>query len=63
MKYLDNKYVKILFSISIIGSALPSIYQDFTCGNSGVFTHYGVLLVGISYLIESILWTLEVWKN
>jgi len=63
MKYLNNKYVKLLFSISIIGSALPSIYQDFTYGHNGVWSHYGVMLTGILYFIESLLWTLDLWKN
>jgi len=62
-KTLDNKYIKLLFSISIMGSAIPSIYQDFTYGPQGVWTHYGMMLVGILYFIESILWTLDLWKK
>jgi hypothetical protein len=62
-KFLNNKYVKLLFSISIMGSAIPSIYQDFTYGHSGVWTHYGMMLVGVLYFIESLLWTLDLWKT
>ena len=28
--FLDNKWVKVIFSLSIMLSAIPSIYQDFT---------------------------------
>ena len=59
---LNSKWTKVLFSISIMGSAIPSIYQDFTYGSSGQWTHYGMMLVGILYLIESVLWTLDLWK-
>ena len=61
--FLDKRWVKILFSISIMGSAIPSIYQDFTYGHQGEWTHYGMALVGILYFIESLLWTLDLWKN
>ena len=60
---LNNPIIKALFSISIIGSAIPSVYMDFTQGHSGHFSHYGMMLVGILYGIESTLWTLDVWKK
>ena len=60
---MKNKYIKIIFSISIIGSALPSVYQDLTYGHQGQWTHYGMMLVGILYFIESTLWTLDLWKK
>jgi len=46
-----------------MGSAIPSIYQDFIYGHSGVWTHYGMMLVGVLYFIESLLWTLDLWKT
>ena len=61
--FLDKKCVKILFSLSIMLSALPSIYQDLTYGHQGTWTHYGMMLVGILYFIESILWTMDIWKG
>ena len=61
--FLDNKWVKIIFSISIMLSAVPSIYEDFTYGHQGTWTHYGMALVGILYFIESLLWTLDLWKK
>jgi len=60
---MQNKYVKLLFSISIMGSAIPSIYADFIYGQQGTWTHYGMMLVGILYLIESLLWTMDLWKK
>ena len=60
---LNNKWVKLLFSLSIMGSAIPSIYQDFTYGSQGEWTHYGMMLVGALYLTESVLWTLDLWKE
>ena len=35
-KFLNSKYLKLLFSIAIIGASIPSIYQDFTYGHGGV---------------------------
>ena len=61
--FLDKKCVKILFSLSIMLSALPSIYQDLTYGHQGTWTHYGMTLVGILYFIESVLWTMDIWKG
>jgi len=61
--FLNRKWVKILFSLSIMLSALPSIYNDLTYGHQGTWTHYGMMLVGILYLIESVLWTLDLWKK
>ena len=37
----NSNIVKLIFSISIIGSAIPSVYQDFTYGHNGHFSHYG----------------------
>ena len=62
-KFLENKYTKLIFSIAIMGSAIPSIYQDFTYGHSGEWTHYGMMLVGVLYFIESLLWTLDLWQQ
>ena len=60
---MNNKWIKLLFSFSILLSAAPSIYQDFNYGHQGVWTHYGMMLVGLLYLIESILWIGDIWKK
>ena len=62
-KFLENRIVKIIFATSIMLSAIPSIYADFTYGHQGTWTHYGIMLVGILYGIESLLWTIDVLKD
>ena len=49
--FLKKGWVRLLFSVSIMVSAIPSIYQDFTYGHKGEWTHYGMMLVGILYFI------------
>jgi len=62
-KFIDRKWVKLVFSLAIMGSALPAIYQDFTYGHQGEWVHYGMALVGALYFIESTLWVLDVWND
>ena len=62
-KFMNLKGVKLIFSLSIILSALPSIYQDIHAGSSNDWTHYGMALVGILYLIESVLWVMDIWDE
>jgi len=62
-RFMKNTWVKIIFSLAILGSAIPSIYADFTYGHQGIWTHYGMVAVGVLYLIESLLWTVDVLKD
>ena len=62
-KFLNGKIVKGIFSIAIMGSAVPEIYQDFTYGHQGEWVHYGMVLVGALYLIESVLLTIDIWED
>ena len=62
-KLLDNVWTKLVFSISIIISSVPSIIQDFTEPVNNGLTHYGLFIVGIMYLLESLLWILDIWNN
>jgi len=62
-KILNNKLIKVLFSISIIISTIPSIITDFHEGVNNGATHYGVLMVGIMYGIEGLLWVMDLWKK
>ena len=62
-KLLSGKIVKGIFSVAIMGSAVPEIYQDFAYGHQGEWVHYGMVLVGILYLIESVLWTIDIWED
>lgn len=62
-KLLDNVWTKIIFSISIIVSSIPSIIQDFSEPVNNGYTHYGLFIVGVMYLLESLLWILDIWKT
>ena len=62
-KLLNGKIVKGIFSVAIMGSAVPEIYQDFAYGHQGEWVHYGMVLVGALYLIESVLWTIDIWED
>jgi len=62
-KILENKIVKILFSVSIIVSTIPSIIQDLNEGVNNGYTHYGLIMVGIMYGIEGSLWIMDLWKK
>ena len=62
-KFMKNRWVKLLFSLSIMLSTVPSIYQDINYGHSGTWTHYGMLIVGLLYFIESLLWVIDIWKD
>lgn len=61
--FMKNRWVKLVFSLSIMLSSLPSIYQDFNYGHSGNWTHYGMLVVGLLYFMESLLWVIDIWKD
>jgi hypothetical protein len=62
-KFMNNKWVKLVFSISIIISSVPSIIDDFQGGVNTGWHHYGVMLIGINYFIESLLWVVDLWKK
>ena len=62
-KILDNTWVKLLFSISIIVSSVPSMIQDFQDPVNNGYTHYGLFIVGVMYLLESLLWIADIWKT
>jgi|TARA_R100001198_G_C5047577_1_gene105185 hypothetical protein len=62
-KILSNKLVKLLFSVSIIVSTIPSIIQDFNGVVNNGYTHYGLMFVGIMYGMESLLWIMDIWKK
>lgn len=62
-KLLDNVWIKVVFSISIIVSSVPSIIQDFSEPVNNGYTHYGLFIVGLMYLLESLLWILDIWKT
>ena len=60
---MRKPWFKVIFSIAIIIASIPSVVTDIREGFSGTYTHYGTLLIGISYFIESLFWVLEMWIN
>jgi len=60
---LQNKKVKILFSIVILISSIPAIYEDIINGYQGTLSHYGLFIIGLSSLLENLLWVLDVWQD
>ena len=58
---MRKPWFKVIFSIAIIIASIPSVVTDIREGFSGTYTHYGTLLIGISYFIESLFWVLEMW--
>ena len=60
---MRKPWFKVIFSIAIIIASIPSVVTDIREGFSGTYTHYGTLLIGISYFIESLFWVLEMWVN
>ena len=58
---MRKPWFKVIFSIAIIIASIPSVLTDIKEGLSGTYTHYGTLLIGISYFIESLFWVIEMW--
>jgi len=63
INFMDQSVTKAIFSISIIGSALPSIYQDVTSGRGMTWAYFGNVMIGILILLESWLWTADVVRE
>ena len=62
-KFMDQSVTKAIFSMSIIGSALPSIYHDVTTGHGLTWAYFGNVMIGILMLLESWLWTADVVRE
>ena len=58
---MRKPWFKVIFSIAIIIASMPNVITDIREGFSGTYTHYGTLLIGISYFIESLFWVIEMW--
>jgi len=60
---MNKPWIKLLFSIAITVSSIPSIYKDFTTGMGDSWTHYGMLLVGVMYFLQSLFWILDLYES
>jgi hypothetical protein len=48
-------------SLLIIVSTIPTILQDFENQNVNRFEHYGIMLIGVFYLLQALIDLLEIW--
>ena len=60
-KLIKSKYIKIIMSVLIISSTVPTIISDFTNNDDNGWEHYGLMLIGLFYLIQGIIDLLELW--
>jgi len=58
---VQNKWVKLIMSLLIIFSTIPTILQDFENQNVNRFEHYGIMLIGVFYLLQALIDLLEIW--
>ena len=58
---IQNKWVKLVMSLLIVISAIPTILQDIENQDVNKFEHYGVMLVGIFYFLQTLIDLLEIW--
>lgn len=58
---LKSKYTKILLSLGIFLSAVPTIISDFTNNDSNGFEHYGLMMVGLVFLLQSFKDFSDIW--
>lgn len=60
---IQNKWVKLVMSLLIIISAIPTILQDIENQDINKFEHYGVMLVGVFYFLQALIDLLEIWLD
>lgn len=60
---IKSKILKIIMSVLIIASAVPTIISDFTNDDNNGWEHYGLMLIGLFYLIQGIIDLLELWVD
>jgi len=58
---IKSKVLKIIMSVLIISSTVPTIISDFTNNDDNGWEHYGLMLIGLFYLIQGIIDLLELW--
>jgi len=58
---IKSKVLKIIMSVLIISSTVPTIISDFTNNDDNGWEHYGLMLIGLFYLIQGIIDLPELW--
>ena len=62
-KVVNNKMTKLIMSILIVASAVPTILQDLETQEVDTFEHYGVMMLGLFYLFQALIDLLELWVD
>ena len=60
-KILNNKITKVVMSILVVSSSIPTIIQDLEDKQVNTFEHYGVMLLGLFYLFQTLIDISEMW--
>jgi hypothetical protein len=62
-KIVNNKITKVVMSILVVASSIPTIIQDLEDKQVDTFEHYGVMLLGLFYLFQTLIDISEMWFN
>ena len=60
-KIVNNKITKVVMSILVVSSSIPTIIQDLEDKQVDTFEHYGVMLLGLFYLFQTLIDISEKW--
>jgi hypothetical protein len=60
-KIVNNKITKVVMSILVVASSIPTIIQDLEDKQVDTFEHYGVMLLGLFYLFQTLIDISEMW--
>jgi|LakMenE01Jun11ns_1017448.scaffolds.fasta_scaffold5373644_1 hypothetical protein len=60
-KIVNNKITKVVMSILVVASSIPTIIQDLEDKQVNTFDHYGVMLLGLFYLFQTLIDISEMW--
>jgi hypothetical protein len=60
-KIVNNKITKVVMSILVVASSIPTIIQDLEDKQVNTFEHYGVMLLGLFYLFQTLIDISEMW--
>jgi hypothetical protein len=60
-KIVNNKMTKVVMSILVVASSIPTIIQDLEDKQVDTFDHYGVMLLGLFYLFQTLIDISEMW--
>ena len=60
-KIVNNKITKIVMSILVVASSIPTILQDLDDKQVDSYEHLGVMLLGLFYLFQTLIDISELW--